>query len=223
MILNTPECKLKADQNITFDMLCRLFNKIRNTNLILFTPRGDFRFTHLINKMTTLISSTNREGSNTLKLTEYYHRQLSAKGFESEILSLTDLPDNFIVTDLYGKRSEAFQSIQDKISATSKFLFIIPEYNGGFPGILKTFIDACKFPDSFYGKKAALVGVSSGKYGNVRGVEHFTGICHYINLHVLPLRLHISAIGKEFDENGDLFKEDTMKFASQQIEQFIAF
>ena len=173
--------------------------------------------------MTTIISCTNREGSNTLKLAEYYHKELAAKGFESEILSLKNLPDNFIVSDLYGKRSEAFQSIQDKISATTKFIFVVPEYNGSFPGILKLFIDACTFPDSFYGKKAALVGLATGKYGNVRGIEHFTGICHYINLHVLPLRIHIPAVGKEFDENGNLFKEDTVKFVSQQIEQFIAF
>jgi NAD(P)H-dependent FMN reductase len=173
--------------------------------------------------MTTIISCTNREGSNTLKLAKYYHKELAAKGFESEIISLQDLPDNFIASDLYGKRSEAFQSIQDKISATSKFIFVVPEYNGSFPGILKLFIDACMFPESFYGKKAALVGLASGKYGNVRGIEHFTGICHYINLHVLPLRIHVPAIGKEFDEKGDLFKEDTVKFVTQQIEQFIAF
>lgn len=173
--------------------------------------------------MITIISGTNRGGSNTLRLAEYFNRELSAKGYPSDLLSLTDLPDNFMSTDLYGKRSAAFQDIQDKITQTSKFLFIIPEYNGGFPGVLKTFIDACKFPESFYGKKAALVGLSSGKYGNVRGVEHFTGICHYINMHVLPLRLHIPMISNEFDENGNLFKEDTLKFTDQQMEQFIAF
>lgn len=124
---------------------------------------------------------------------------------------------------MFGKRSEQFQPIQDKVDATAKFLFIIPEYNGSFPGVLKVFIDACRYPNSFYGKKAALVGISSGKYGNIRGVDHFTGICHYINLHVLPLRIHIPAIHKELDENGDLFREDTIKFTNQQIDQFIAF
>jgi len=173
--------------------------------------------------MTTIISSTNREGSNTLKLAEYYHRQLLERGFESEIISLCDLPSSLISTDLYGKRSEAFQSIQDRMSASSKFLFLIPEYNGSFPGVLKTFIDACSFPESFFGKKAALVGLSSGKYGNVRGIDHFTGICHYINMHVLPLRIHIPNIHKEFDENGNLYNEDTIKFTNQQIERFIEF
>ena len=173
--------------------------------------------------MTTIISGTNHEGSNTLKLAEYYHRQLTEKGFDSEIFSLCDLPGDLISSDLYGKRSEAFQSIQERITASSKFIFVIPEYNGSFPGVLKTFIDACTFPESFFGKKAALVGLSSGKYGNILGIYHFTGICHYINMHVLPLRIHIPNIMKELDENGNLFNEDTVKFTDQQIERFIEF
>lgn len=173
--------------------------------------------------MTTIIASTNRKASNTLKLSNCYKELLKQKNYSAEILSLTDLPDTLISSDLYGKRSVAFQQIQDTITESNKFLFVIPEYNGSFPGVLKTFIDACKFPESFYGKKAALIGVSTGKYGNVRGVDHFTGICHYINLHVLPLRLHIPAIDKEFDINGELFKEDTLKFVNQQIDQFISY
>lgn len=171
--------------------------------------------------MTTIIAGTNRQGSNTFKLATYYLNQLTLKGYPAEILSLTDLPEDFIISDLYGKRSPRFQSIQDRISSSSKFIFIAPEYNGSFPGILKTFIDGCKFPESFYGKKAALVGLSSGKYGNVRGIEHLTGICHYIHLHVMPLRLHIPAIDSEFNPEGHLFKEDTVKFVNQQIDQFI--
>jgi chromate reductase len=127
--------------------------------------------------MVTIISSTNRPGSSTLKLAEYYKKQLAAKGLETGLLSLTQLPSNIVETDLYGKRSEAFTAIQNIITATDKFLFIIPEYNGSYPGILKVFIDACSFPESFYDKKAALVGLSSGKYGNIRGIDHFTGVC----------------------------------------------
>jgi chromate reductase len=102
-------------------------------------------------------------------------------------------------------------------------LLIIPEYNGSFPGILKLFIDSCKYPGSFSGKKAALLGLSTGKYGNVRGVDHFTSVCHYMNLHILPLVLHIPAIHKELNEAGELFKEDTLKFTNEQMDRFIAF
>ncbi|HEX8378502.1 MAG TPA: NADPH-dependent FMN reductase, partial [Pedobacter sp.] len=67
------------------------------------------------------------------------------------------------------------------------------------------------------------VGISTGKYGNIRGVDHFTGICHYINLDVLSLKLHIPHINKELDESEVFFKEDTLKFTKQQMERFVAF
>ncbi|RZM30461.1 MAG: NADPH-dependent oxidoreductase [Pedobacter sp.] len=173
--------------------------------------------------MITIISGTNRPSSNTIKVAKYYQKTLMLKGLESTVFSLEDLPDNLIASDLYGKRSEEFAVIQELVNQTTKFLFIIPEYNGSFPGVLKTFIDACNFPDSFYDKKAALVGVSSGKYGNIRGVDHFGGVCSYLHLNVLPLRIHIASIKTELDENGDLYKEDTLKFSHQQMDKFILF
>ena len=173
--------------------------------------------------MITIISGTNRPASNTLKIAKYYQKTLAEKGLSSNLLNLESLPKSLIVSDLYGKRSAEFEPIQKLVNDTSKFIFIVPEYNGSFPGILKTFIDACNFPESFYDKKAALVGLSSGKYGNIRGIDHFGGVCSYLHLNVLPLRIHISAIKTELDENGELYKEDTVKFTDQQINKFIAF
>ncbi|HEY0176266.1 MAG TPA: NAD(P)H-dependent oxidoreductase [Pedobacter sp.] len=173
--------------------------------------------------MVTIISGTNRPGSNTLKVAKYYQDTLAKKGQQANLLSLTDLPDNFIVSDMFGKRSPEFEKILQIISGSEKFIFIIPEYNGSFPGVLKAFIDACDFPESFYDKKACLVGISGGKYGNIRGVEHFGGVCGYLHLHVLPLRLHIPAIKTELDENNAFYKEDTLKFSGEQMDKFIAF
>lgn len=173
--------------------------------------------------MITIISSTNRPGSSTLKVAKYYQNRLREKGVEAGLLSLSQLPPNLIETDLYGKRSAAFEPIQELITKTDKFIFIIPEYNGSFPGVLKTFIDACSYPESFYEKKAALVGVSSGKYGNIRGIDHFTGVCHYLNLHVMPMKLHLANIRSEFEANHNLFKEDTVRFTDEQMDKFIKF
>lgn len=173
--------------------------------------------------MLTIIAGTNRAGSSSLKLAVYYQKKLKEKGVEANVLSLEKLPDNLLKTDLYGKRSEEFKPLQEVINASEKFIFIIPEYNGSFPGALKIFVDACDFPKSFYDRKAALVGISSGKYGNIRGVDHFTGVCNYLNMHVLSLKLHIPVIRKELDENGDLIEEDTIKFTNEQIDRFLKF
>ncbi len=173
--------------------------------------------------MITIIAATNRPNSNTLKVAKYYQRQLKEKSIDTNVFSLEHLPIDVLNTDMYGKRSEAFQEIQDIIYQTEKFLFIMPEYNGSYPGVLKVLIDACNFPDSFYDKKAALVGISSGKYGNIRGVDHFTGVCHYIHLNILPLRLHIPNIRTELDAEGNFIHPDTIKFTNEQIEKFIKF
>src|SRR5690606_39200116 len=173
--------------------------------------------------MITIISGTNRPHSNTFKLATYYRQKLTERAVDSHVLSLADLSPDFITADMYKSHSVAFQPYQDRITATEKFIFVIPEYNGSFPGILKTFVDACQFPNSFFNKKAALVGLSSGKYGNVRGVDHFTGVCHYVRLHVLPLRIHIPHIFQELDDRGNLYREDTLRFTNEQLEEFIRF
>ena len=173
--------------------------------------------------MITIIAGTNRPNSNTLKVAKYYQNELAKKGLQTTLLDLQDLPANFIGESLYGKKTEAFDKIQELVTNTSKFLFVIPEYNGSYPGVLKTLIDACAFPESFYDKKACLVGISSGKYGNIRGVEHFNGVCAYLHLHVMPLRLHIPNIKQELNENGDFFMEDTLKFTNQQMDKFVVY
>ncbi len=173
--------------------------------------------------MITIISGTNRPNSNTLKVAKYYQNRLAQKGLKTNLINLQDLPPNLIASDLYGKRSEEFEKLQEIVTQTTKFLFVIPEYNGSFPGVLKVFIDACSFPESFYDKKACLVGISSGKYGNIRGIDHFNGVCGYLHLNVMPLRIHISNIKSELNEKDELFKEDTVKFTEEQMEKFVSY
>lgn len=173
--------------------------------------------------MITIIAGTNRNNSNSLRVAKFYQRQLKNKGLDSQIFPLTNLPISIYSPGFYDKPCEDFKPLQNIITVTKKFIFIIPEYNGSFPGVLKALIDACKFPESFDKKKCALVGIATGKYGNIRGVDHFTGIAHYCGMHVLPLKLHIPAIHTELDENGNFFNEKTLKFINQQVSDFVEF
>lgn len=174
--------------------------------------------------MITIIASTNRANSYSLQTAQYYQKMIEENGHDASIMSLDLLPDDIIHADMYDKQKPAsFEPFQSIITKTHKFLFVIPEYNGSFPGILKVMVDTCRFPESFYGKKAGLVGISTGKYGNIRGLDHFTGICHYLNITLLPLKIHIPYIHKELNAEGKFFQPDTLKFTKQQIDQFIAF
>src|SRR5688572_21737487 len=113
----------------------------------------------------TVISSTNRHNSFTLKVAHTYQQLLIASGNEARIMSLEHLPQDFMFSNFNGKSTPEFeQTVKSYIQESQKFVFVIPEYNGGYPGILKAFID-CVRPSYFHGKKAALVGVADGHAG----------------------------------------------------------
>ena len=76
-------------------------------------------------------------------------------------------------------------SFQNQIDQCEKFVFITPEYNGSFPGVLKAFIDGMRFPGTFEGKKCALVGISAGTQGGALAMSHLTDIFNYLGMTVL--------------------------------------
>ena len=81
--------------------------------------------------MYTIISGTNRVESHTEKVAAEYRRLLKEKNIDAIIFSLKN------VDVLH--RNKDFQKIENEILfPTRKFIFIIPEYNGTFPGCFKS-------------------------------------------------------------------------------------
>ena len=107
------------------------------------------------------------------------------------------------------------------ISPAERVVIVAAEYNGSYPGILKAFIDAVH-PDHWKGKKAALVGISSGRSGNVRGLEHLTGVLHYLQVEVCSVKPVISGIDGLL-AGEELNNEETIDVLWQQAERFLAF
>lgn len=151
--------------------------------------------------MITIVVGTNREDSRSEQIAQYYQKQLQALGAENQILNLKALPHDFAFTALYEKsgQNDRFNVFRKQIEASSKYVFIVPEYNGSFPGILKTFIDGLAFPDSFKHKKCALVGLSNGMQGSGIAISHLTDIFNYLGMHVLALKVKLAFVGQHFD------------------------
>jgi NAD(P)H-dependent FMN reductase len=171
----------------------------------------------------TIISSTNRLDSNTEKIANYYLSILKNKTFHVDLLNLKELPESFLFSDLYGKRSDEFQKIIDKyIEQQTKFIFIVPEYNGSFPGILKGFLDAVS-PKLWLDNKACLVGISTGRAGNLRGMEHLTNILNYLKVNVYHNKLPISRVDTLLDTSGNLTDAETKRAIDIQLNGFLDF
>ncbi len=180
--------------------------------------------------MITVISGTNRLNSEALHFAKHYTTLLSAKTTEPiKLLALENIPHDWFHPDMYEKekQSPSLAALQDEfILPATKFVYVIPEYNGGFPGALKLFLDACSIRDykaNFFGKKAALVGVATGRAGNLRGIEHLTGILHHVGTVVMPQVLPISSIEKILDTAGNVTDAGTQNAIERQVDAFLAF
>lgn len=171
----------------------------------------------------TIVSGTNRPDSNTLKVSNFYKTKLEEQGVSCRFIDLQDLPSDFTESNMYGNRTDEFQKIQDIVSETQKFLFVIPEYNGSFPGVLKAFIDACKFPESFADKKCGLVGISAGKFGNLRGLEHFSGVANYIKMDVYHNKMYLPGIDNDLNDDGIINTPHHVALIESQVKGFINF
>jgi len=153
--------------------------------------------------MIKIIVSTNRKNSVSKQIADQYLDILKSLGQDAEIIDLMELPDDFLFTALYeynGKNQE-FNLIHNKVKEGKKFVFVVPEYNGSFPGILKAFIDGMNYPNSFRNKKCALVGLSSGIGGGGIALSHLTDIFHYLGMHVLANKPKLAKIEENMSDN----------------------
>ena len=171
-----------------------------------------------------VISGTNRTEALSPIIAEAYVAMAKNEGIEGEIIDLRDLPADFTATALYGNagKNEVFNAFRDKMKQAQKFVFIVPEYNGSFPGVLKAFVDGLDFPDTFTGKKAALIGVSAGLLGSSHAMSHFTDILNYCGTHVLARKPRLTRISKAIDED-KLIDESYLDQIQKQIKELVKF
>lgn len=159
-----------------------------------------------------IIVGTNRPNSMSRKIAEYYQNILNQLDTPSIILDLINLPHDFTVSALYentGKNAE-FNSLKELLEQTDKFVFIVPEYNGSYPGVLKAFIDGLPYPNSFANKKAALVGLSSNMQGAAVALSHLNDVFSYLGMNTLALRVKLAQIRSHYQDkiiSNTLYKE----------------
>ena len=174
--------------------------------------------------MITLISGTNRPESNSKAITDVYAALLSEHGQTYQILDLAELPADFTVSALYDNvgKNEQFNRLSSMIATSDKFVFVVPEYNSSFPGVLKAFIDGLAYPNTFRDKKGALIGISSGMQGSGLALSHLTDILNYLGMHTMALKPKLAHIEKNFDGT-NITNKLYQELLEQHVEQFIKF
>ena len=164
--------------------------------------------------MYTIIAGTNRAGSNSIQVGKIYSKVLLSRGIQSSIYSLEGL-------DLNSRSASVIAFENEVLIPSSKFIFVLPEYNGSYPGLFKALIDSSDVKRCWPGKKALLVGVATGRGGNIRGLDHITGVLNYIKVMVHPNKLPLSAVDKIMSADGEITDLRTTASIEDQVSEFI--
>jgi NAD(P)H-dependent FMN reductase len=116
---------------------------------------------------------------------------------------LFDVSDFALPQDDYGQGlKDEFPEWRDAIIQADGLVIVSPEYNHGYPGVLKAVLDLLL--KEYIHKAVALVGVSAGPWGGTRVIEAMVSMVRELGLTVTFTDLNFPSIQKKFDEQGKL-------------------
>lgn len=169
-----------------------------------------------------ILSSTDRPQSNALKVATYVHEFMNGKA-DTKVFSLKDFPFEDVVGGRYGDEIERVTEFNNRFLDADGFIFVVPEYNGGFPGVLKLFIDYLPFPEAIYKKPVSFIGEAAGSFGALRPVEHLQQILAYRKAIIYTERMFIKGVGDNFDQEKGLTSDTLQQLLEDQLNGFTEF
>lgn len=140
--------------------------------------------------------------------TRYINQKLKMLGHESMVVDFLELPLPFVYTEPapgdLGKQYpdpnvQKWSAIAD---AADAFIIVTPEYNHGYPGVLKNALDWL-FPE-YKNKPVGLVGVSNGLVGGARAIEHLRPIIENFTMFAVRETVMFRKAQDVFDKDGKL-------------------
>lgn len=107
-----------------------------------------------------------------------------------------------------------------KAERADAFLIVSPEYNHSFPGELKMFIDSGY--KEYFKKPMAIAGVSDGRIGGARMIEHLRQVIVTVGAVPILSSLYFFKVDELFDEKtGSIKDEGYYKRASECFDDLI--
>ncbi len=170
-----------------------------------------------------IVVGTNRPGANALRIGKIIQGIYQKAGETVDLYGLDQMPREIFDASSYAAKPAGWEKVQQRVVEAKGLHIVTPEYNGGFPGVLKYFIDMLKFPESFEHKPVAFVGEAHGMWGALRPVEQLAAIFSYRNAYLYPERVFIPRVDTVLDGQGKLTDEKIEGLLEKQARGFARF
>lgn len=169
-----------------------------------------------------VVCGTNREGALSRLLAQEAAEAYTELGHSVDLLDMNELPPDVLASTAYKQKTPTIQSLIDRFLKSQGVVFVVPEYNGSYPGILKLFVDMLPYPEGFDRRPCAFLGIAAGQFKSLRAVEHFQQVAGYRNAYIYPRRIFIGDSFKQFVD-GKLADDELSDRLKQQAAGFIEF
>jgi NAD(P)H-dependent FMN reductase len=163
-----------------------------------------------------VILGTARKGRASERVARFVFAEVAKReGVETEFVDICDIP--LTTTDA----GEAIKDAQFSatIARADALVLVVPEYNHGYPGLLKHALDTNL--KEYIHKAVGICGVSAGGFGGTRVIENLLPVMRELGLVTIFWDGNFSAAQKLFDASGQLLDQAYVKRIDKFLKELI--
>lgn len=163
-----------------------------------------------------VIVGTVRQGRRTEHAARFVYEQAAKRAaVETQLVDVRQIPMPL---------DDAGEQIKDPRFAETMqrcdgLILVVPEYNHGYPGLLKHALDMCL--EEYIHKAVGICGVSAGPFGGARVIENLLPVVRELGLVATFTDVNFSNVGKAFGENGELQDESFVRRVDKFLDELI--
>jgi NAD(P)H-dependent FMN reductase len=163
-----------------------------------------------------IILGTTRRGRQSENVARFVFEQTRKRAdVETELIDVRTLPM---------KLDDAGEQMKDpEFSATidrcDGLIVVTPEYNHGYPGLLKHALDMNL--EEYIHKAVGICGVSAGSFGGVRAIEALLPVMRELGLVTIFWDVNFGNVAKLFDDQGKLLDQSYVRRLDKFLNELI--
>ena len=163
-----------------------------------------------------VILGTTRKGRTSENVARFVFEEVKRReGVETELIDLRDLKFT---------NDDAGESIKDPtfsktVERADGLVLVVPEYNHGYPGLLKHALDTNL--KEYIHKAVGVCGVSAGVFGGTRMIENLLPVLRELGLVTIFWDGNFASAHKIFHESGELLDLAYVKRIDQFLKELI--
>jgi NAD(P)H-dependent FMN reductase len=163
-----------------------------------------------------VILGTTRQGRMSAHAAQLVTSELSKhSGLETELIDIAQLP---LPTDDAGEATK-HASFSEKMGRADALVVVAPEYNHGYPGLLKHVLDSCL--KEYIHKAVGIAGVSAGPFGGSRVIQNLLPVMRELGLVTIFWDVNFSSVQKVFAQDGKLLDDSFIRRIDKFLKELI--